>query len=333
MAKATSRAILAALAAGCLLISTAAAGPTARPAHSATFSDSLRDSGAGPDIGAVRVSNDDRGNVTFRVTVRNRKQLRDGEAIGVLILDPNAATTDELIDWHLLVLRDKRKTRFGVLDARLREVRLRSFKASFKRGQVSFTVNVRGLSTGLFGFHAMSVRGNDVVDAGPNSGNWRYQVRMRNAVTFTDRSGDSALGFAPDITRVAISNTTGGGIAFRMSVRNRPAFRENDLVLVFFDTDRNPSTGAIYGAEYVLALSAGGALTLQRWNGSDLSQAEQRSVSGPLSSGVATLGLNPRDLGGPRSFDFTVATRAEQGGRTDADLAPDVRVGSFDVKR
>jgi hypothetical protein len=85
----------------------AAAGPAAPSAGSASFGDPAGDSGAAPDVTAVTVSNDDKGLLTFRVTVANRTSLGTDDAIAVAIgtNDPHPlhGSRDDGINYVLLL--------------------------------------------------------------------------------------------------------------------------------------------------------------------------------------------------------------------------------------
>lgn len=73
--------------AACLL-----AAPLAGASNTAAFADGAGDApAAAPDVTAVQVSNDDAGNVTFRISIPNRSQLEDPDFIAVLVdTDGNA---------------------------------------------------------------------------------------------------------------------------------------------------------------------------------------------------------------------------------------------------
>jgi hypothetical protein len=76
-----------ALLAALSLTGASASGATFTPvratAGSASFSDPTGDSGVAPDITGVTVSNDDRGLITFRITVPNRSALGPDDAVAV----------------------------------------------------------------------------------------------------------------------------------------------------------------------------------------------------------------------------------------------------------
>jgi hypothetical protein len=69
---------------GVLAAGAAGAGSAAPAANHQTFTDAVGDnSGGGPDIGTVDVSNDDAGTIVFRVAIPNRTELLEEDSIGV----------------------------------------------------------------------------------------------------------------------------------------------------------------------------------------------------------------------------------------------------------
>jgi hypothetical protein len=82
------RGLSAALTLGALCLfgaSSAAAGPAGPLDGSASFADPVGDSGTAPDVTSVTVANDDKGLLTFRVTVANRTSLGPDDAVAVAI--------------------------------------------------------------------------------------------------------------------------------------------------------------------------------------------------------------------------------------------------------
>jgi hypothetical protein len=153
-----------------------------------------------------------------------------------------------------------------------------------------------------------------------------------NSQTFTDSVGEDAS--APDITTVAVSNDDAGDIVFTINISNRPALTADMFLLVFLDTDRNPSTGDpdALGAEYVIQLVPG-AVDLFQWNGTDYTLAPaQTSLTFAYASTGATIHVSAAELNKAKGFNFD--TIAVSGVTVDAsgnpnfdnihrDLAPD----------
>ena len=70
--------------------------------NSATFDDRAGDSGAGPDITRVEISNDTAGRVWFKVTLANRSGLGASESVQVFLdVDRELATGSGGADWAL----------------------------------------------------------------------------------------------------------------------------------------------------------------------------------------------------------------------------------------
>ncbi len=95
-----------ALGAVCIALPVGAFGSASRAAsNSQTFTDSTGEDANAPDITTVQVSNDDAGNITFKLNISNRPALTEDMAIFVYLNtdqqsttgDPNLLGTDSLI--------------------------------------------------------------------------------------------------------------------------------------------------------------------------------------------------------------------------------------------
>jgi hypothetical protein len=153
-----------------------------------------------------------------------------------------------------------------------------------------------------------------------------------NSQTFTDSVAEDAS--APDITSVAVSNDDAGNITLTMNISNRPALTPDMFLILFLDTDRNPSTGDpdALGADYVIQLVPG-AVDLFQWNGSDYVLAPaQTSLTFVYGTAGATIHVSAAELNKTKGFNF--GTIAVSGVTFDAagnpnfdnihrDLAPD----------
>jgi hypothetical protein len=87
---------LAALVGVCVALPVGAFGSSSRSsANSQTFNDSTGEDPNAPDITSIVVSNDDAGNITFKINISNRPTFTDDMAIGLFLnTDNNAATGD-----------------------------------------------------------------------------------------------------------------------------------------------------------------------------------------------------------------------------------------------
>jgi hypothetical protein len=159
-----------------------------------------------------------------------------------------------------------------------------------------------------------------------------------NAQTFPDSTGEDAN--APDITGIDVSNDDNGAITFHIKISNRPALTSDMLVLVFLDTDQNPSTGSAnsLGADYLVDLESGGVFLL-KWDGTTYNDApSQTSLTYSYDATGATVRVAARDLGATKGFNFGVEATSgiviDANGDPDFtnshdDLAPDPGHGFF----
>jgi hypothetical protein len=145
------------------------------------------------------------------------------------------------------------------------------------------------------------------------------QVAAADA-SYTDPAGDSQG--APDVLAVTAANDTAGSLTFTVRT-NQAALAADAALLLEFDVDKNPSTGAD-GVEYLFLLGSGGWQFL-RWDGTNLVVGNAPSANASYANGVATFKLNKADLGGVGTFNFfAVALQIDAEGEVIAvDVAPD----------
>jgi hypothetical protein len=147
-----------------------------------------------------------------------------------------------------------------------------------------------------------------------------------NTAAFTDAAGDSTAA-APDITSVSVSNDDASVVTFRVSIPNRPALLDPDLVAVLVDADGKSSTGCgrgAFGAEYALDVLAQryvfGRCAHGEWN---FTRAPA-SFRGSYGGSVLTLQVNRADLGGATNFKFRVGSAGTNDDGAAYDFAPNV---------
>lgn len=133
-------------------------------------------------------------------------------------------------------------------------------------------------------------------------------VAVANSATFTAGSGQNPA--APVIKNVTVSNDDSGAITFIVRLSNRTTLPDEESVLIFLDTDRNSTTGGLYGSEVVLMNTRGtwSRGTVLKWNGHDLVWAgafASSSSSGEVVFANA-VGLTLNELGITDSFNFRV---------------------------
>lgn len=173
------------------------------------------------------------------------------------------------------------------------------------------------------------------VPAGALGGSARIST---NSQSYADSTGEDPS--APDITSIATSNTDAGLITFHVAISNRPTLTSDMAVLIWLDTDANPSTGdpKSLGSEYVIELDPG-AVGLFKWDGTTYSNAgAATTLTYSYDATGATINIGAQDLGGTKAFNF--GADAISGIGTDAsgnadftnahdDLAPDAGHGFY----
>jgi len=157
-----------------------ASGQTGRLLASRTFTDPAGDSGNGPDITTVDVSDDDSGKITVTVTLANRPSLTDVDAVQAFFdTDRNAGTGGSggfeyevaWIDGHQ-ELDHWDGSQFATVSPAPG-----SFAASYKDGKATFSVgkNDFGGSTGFdLVVTTTGDTGDSTSDRAPNGGTWGY---------------------------------------------------------------------------------------------------------------------------------------------------------------
>jgi hypothetical protein len=114
---------------------------------------------------------------------------------------------------------------------------------------------------------------------------------------FTDPPGDS--GTAADITSISAANDDRGQITFELTVPNRTAVGEDDVIAVQIGTDDPDFIAGLRsdGTGWVLAIDAQGPFLL-KWTGNDLAEVKPapKSLQGSFAGNLATLSINQRDL-------------------------------------
>jgi hypothetical protein len=161
---------------------------------------------------------------------------------------------------------------------------------------------------------------------------------VANSTTFSDSVGEDAD--APDITSVQVSNDDAGNITFQVNISNRPALTPDMLLLMFLNTDNNPSTGdpQANGSDYAIQLEPG-RVGLFQWNGSDyLFATSQTSLTYAYAATGATIRISAADLGRTKTLAFQTLVisgiTVDASGNVDfdtshGDVAPDPGHGFF----
>jgi hypothetical protein len=128
------------------------------------------------------------------------------------------------------------------------------------------------------------------------------------AASFSDATGDHHE--APDITAVDVSEAD-GLLTVRVSVANFQALPPESFFNLWFDLDRNASTGDD-GDEANVNYQANGVLDFYRWNGRELARSASTGMSGTFAAGVFTLTAPTSAFGAPAGFDLLVVSARPQ---------------------
>ena len=164
-----------------------AGAPGSLASSAASFADTAGDGGSGPDVTAVTVSNDDVGNVTFRVAIPNRPTLGASFTFEIYVdTDRNPATGDPEFggaELRLVAIDDKAAILYAgeaFVGGRLIDVIAVSWSRSFTyRDGVTLTVGARDLEgVRAFDFRIRTSDGTGVADSddAPDAGVWTYTI-------------------------------------------------------------------------------------------------------------------------------------------------------------
>jgi hypothetical protein len=171
-------------AAACLLL----LAPLAGASNSVTYSDATADGAAdAPDVGDVHVSNDDAGQVVFRISITNRTSLAPTDMVAVFVdADGKAGTGCARgvfgAEYALDVLAGRYVFGRCVAGSWSFARRPATFSGSFADSTLTLAVNRRALGgTGRFAFRigaATTTESRPVYDFAPDVGTaaWSYQV-------------------------------------------------------------------------------------------------------------------------------------------------------------
>jgi len=132
-------------------------------------------------------------------------------------------------------------------------------------------------------------------------------------------------GAAPDYCAGEMVTNDNEDVTFGIHAHNREAIQNGDSYSVYLDTDLNPDTGGVVGAEYELTLTIDGA-ELDRWNGAAFESVPDSPVwmrwqdeYGPV------LDVPVEEIGNPGGFNFVFTSALG----SDSDRAPDAGSWSY----
>jgi hypothetical protein len=125
--------------------------------------------------------------------------------------------------------------------------------------------------------------------------------------TYADKSGDS--GSAGDITGIQVTgDKTSGQLIFLIGGSNLST-SENDLTVLFIDSDANAATGDgdLLGADYLLAVD-NSTFGFEHWNGSDWADTSYSTVRIAGGRSGLLISVNRSELGNTSAFNFWART-------------------------
>jgi hypothetical protein len=155
-----------------------------------------------------------------------------------------------------------------------------------------------------------------------------------NSSPYTDAAADAPAA-APDLTAVQVSNDDAGNVTFGISIPNRTALAETDLVALLIDADGKIGTGCargVFGAEYALDVLAGRYVFGRCLRGSWDFTRRRSSFGGSFADSTLTLKANRRDLGRACRFAFRIGAAAATGAEPAYDFAPDVGTAAWSYR-
>jgi hypothetical protein len=190
---------------------TAFALPARVAAGSASFTDPTGDAGVAPDIKDVTVSNDDRGLITFRMTVPNRSSLGPDDVLAVPLGtdDPDLANGVRSDGMNFVLLLEATGSSLLAWDGEEMvtvDPAPGSVTGSFADGVGIVSVLQEDLAPGFpdmsvpieLNFYALGIAftGNDVLaqdDAPDGDGTWKYRLAEALRVVLTSFSADRTV--------------------------------------------------------------------------------------------------------------------------------------------
>jgi hypothetical protein len=147
-----------------------------------------------------------------------------------------------------------------------------------------------------------------------------------NNSAFADPAGDASSA-APDITSVQVSNDDAAIVTFHVSIPNRLALSDPDLLAILVDADGKTGTGCArgaFGAEYALDVLAQRYMFGRCIKGHWDFTRPPASFRGSYGSSTLTMQVSRRDLGGGSNFKFRVGSAGTSDDGAAYDFAPNV---------
>src|ERR671937_953114 len=180
-------------------------------AGDASFADTAGDGGAAPDVTDVTVANDDKGLLTFHVTVANRSALGPDDVIAVLLStdDPDLVAGQRNDGINYILAIDAQGVTFlewTGFDMEQVDPRPASVTGSFASGVATITVKQEDLAPGFpdlsvpirMDFYVLGIlfKGNDVAaqdDAPDGAAVWSYKISEPLRLIVTNFDADKTV--------------------------------------------------------------------------------------------------------------------------------------------
>ena len=298
----------------------------------ASYSDTVGDANAAPDLTSVTVAEPVAGSLQITIAVGNFQALPDNSWVNVWFdLDSNGGTGDGGDEALVRYLADGGVELYIWNGSQLVEGPTAQATGTFGAGVLTLTVPRSALgAASAFGILAVGARsqalGTDefvASDFAPDSG--RSEFVGPAATAFPDPPNDHDA--APDISSIRVTDAKDGWIRFAVSTPNYAALPSESIFGITIDADNRPSTGD-QGAD-VRVTSVGGEFELTRWSADakdwqpddGLTRVRLRNAGG-----VVALEIHRSELGASNKLGFAVVT-ADLNTSADAvagfDIAPD----------
>jgi hypothetical protein len=145
---------------------------------------------------------------------------------------------------------------------------------------------------------------------------------------YPDASGDA--NGTIDIHSVTIMGTADGNVSVAVMTAGLSSAGADSAVVVYLDTDNNPSTGSKTGADYFLEYDPPTrTYYFAKWNGSDWADEAGPTIRVAADSVSVTFNFNVSDLGGSKLWVFYALAITGTGDSAKYDEAPDEQGGWF----
>jgi hypothetical protein len=325
-----------------LLAATWVALAAGRASAATAYADLPGDAGTAPDIGAVSMSNDANGQITFQISVPNQPQLASDAAILLLLdTDMNGSTGDTAaggVDYAVVLDGETHSFAFGRWDgADFASTQSETVQVGYSSGAfISVNASELGNPTSIR-FWVRGIQGTEPVagaydDAPDGAALWTYLMSVGQSGLYTDAAGDS--GTAADIGTVSVSNNEAGQLAFQINT-NQPTQAADGVLLLLLDTDQNSATGNVdaLGADYVYVRDGEtSTYSLGRWDGSQFDYSTASTTVVSFWASGASFTVNRSELGSTSGFNFWIRTlQGDQMTPGTNDEAPDVATWNYQV--